>query len=270
MPATTVGNRAGKVIMAEIDKLLTIMARLRDPEGGCPWDLEQTFETIAPYTLEEAYEVADAIEQGAYGELAGELGDLLFQVVFHARMAEEAGLFAFSDVVEAICEKMRRRHPHVFGDARVESAEHQTRAWESHKARERGVQAGSLDGVTLALPALVRAEKLQRRAARAGFDWPDQAGPLAKCREELDELAQALQHGSDDERADELGDLLFSCVNLARHAGIDAEGALRRANGRFERRFRHIEDRLAERGQTPSDVDLSALDALWEEAKQVE
>jgi len=253
--------------MADVDDLLNIMARLRDPAGGCPWDLEQTFETIAPYTLEEAYEVADAIERRALDELAGELGDLLFQVVFHARMAEEAGLFAFPDVVEAICDKMRRRHPHVFGDAQVESAEHQTRAWEAHKARERGGHASLLDGVTAALPALVRAEKLQRRVARAGFDWPDHAGPLAKCREELDELTLALEQGDYDERADELGDLLFSCVNLGRHTGIDAESALRRANARFERRFRHMEDRLADRGLKPADVDLTTLDALWEEAK---
>ena len=255
--------------MSRIDELVGIMARLRNPQDGCPWDIEQTFASIAPYTLEEAYEVADAIERGSLDELRGELGDLLFQVVFHARMAEEAGLFSFGDVVAAICDKMVRRHPHVFGNAEVRSAEEQTRAWEAHKAKERdGHTAGALDGVTLALPALVRAGKLQRRAARAGFDWPDVNGPLAKCREELEEVESALAGGGGEELADELGDLLFSCVNFARHAGIDAEDALRRANARFEKRFRAIESRLAERGMRPEDADPETLDDLWEAVKR--
>ena len=253
--------------MADIDELLHIMARLRDPDGGCPWDREQTFATIAPYTLEEAYEVAEAIEQGDIKELRGELGDLLFQVVFHARMAEEAGHFDFADVTAAICDKMRRRHPHVFGDVRIDSADEQTRAWEAHKARERG--AGSVvDGVAIALPALVRAEKMQRRAARAGFDWPDLSGPLDKCREEIDELAAALAQGGASDRADELGDLLFSCVNVARHAGIDAEQALRRASARFERRVRAVEARLADQGCRVQEADAQTLDCLWEEVKR--
>lgn len=256
--------------MAEIEQLVHIMARLRDPRTGCPWDIEQDFASIAPYTLEEAYEVADAIERRAFEELRGELGDLLFQVVFHARMAEEAGYFDFDDVVGGICDKMRRRHPHVFGDARVASAQEQTLAWERHKAHERGGRAGALDGVTLALPALVRAEKLQRRAARVGFDWPDVTGPLNKCREELDELDRALAQDGPDRWRDEMGDLLFSCVNLARHAGIDAEAALRRANARFERRFRAMESRLAKDGRTADEVALDELDRLWEAAKIAE
>ena len=255
--------------MSRIDELVEIMARLRDPDAGCPWDVKQSFATIAPYTLEEAYEVADAIERGTFGELREELGDLLFQVVFHARMAEEAGLFTFDDVVAAICDKMLRRHPHVFGDVRIGSAEEQSRAWDRHKANERGSGAGSvLDGVARALPALVRAEKLQRRAARAGFDWPDVDGPLAKCREELDEVTVALQGAATDQVADELGDLLFSCVNLARHAGIDAEDALRRASNRFARRFQAVERRLADEGRRMEDADAEALDVLWEAVKR--
>jgi len=253
--------------MSSIDELLHIMAALRDPRGGCPWDLEQTFATIAPYTIEEAYEVADAIEHGDMDGLRGELGDLLFQVVFHARMAEEQGRFGFDDVVAGICDKMRRRHPHVFGDDEIESAEEQTRAWEAHKARERG---SVLDGVTRALPALVRSGKLQRRAARVGFDWPDISGPMEKCREELDELALAITDGTDADREHELGDLLFSCVNLARHAGIDPEHALRMANSRFESRFRGVEERLAERGQCVEEAGLEALDELWEAVKREE
>lgn len=253
--------------MSRIEELLEIMARLRDPESGCPWDCEQSFATIAPYTLEEAYEVADAIERGALDELRGELGDLLFQVVFHARMAEEAGQFNFEDVVSAICDKMIHRHPHVFADEKVGTAEEQTRAWEAHKARERGVDDSHLAGVTQALPALVRAEKLQRRAGRAGFDWPDISGPFDKCGEELDEIALALVEGTNDDRTDEIGDLLFSCVNLARHAGIDAEQALRRANFKFETRFRELENRLADNGQRVEDLNLAELDRLWETVK---
>ena len=253
----------------DVDDLLQIMARLRSPENGCPWDVEQTFDSIAPYTLEEAYEVADAIDRKDYAELKSELGDLLFQVVFHARMAEETSLFDFGDVVAGICEKMMRRHPHVFADAEVADAEEQSRAWETHKAREREAASESaLAGVAGALPALVRAQKLQRRAARVGFDWPDIAGPFDKCREELDEIAAALDGGSDEDRMHEIGDLLFSCVNLARHAGTDAEAALRRANARFEARFRAVEARLADRGKRPQDADPRLMDALWETVKR--
>ncbi|MEN8175679.1 MAG: nucleoside triphosphate pyrophosphohydrolase [Pseudomonadota bacterium] len=254
--------------MTSIDELITIMARLRDPETGCPWDLEQSFSTIAPYTLEEAYEVADAIERGDMGELKGELGDLLFQVVFHARMAEESAQFDFGEVVQGICDKMVRRHPHVFGESTVGSAEEQTRAWEAHKARERSHHNGALDGVARALPALVRAEKLQRRAARVGFDWPDISGPLDKCHEELDEITLALAEGSDEDRRHELGDLLFACVNLARHAGVDAEQALRSANDRFARRFRHMESAAEAAGESLADLGLEELDTFWEAAKQ--
>jgi len=244
------------------------MASLRHPQNGCPWDREQTFATIVPYTLEEAYEVADAIEHGDMAELRAELGDLLFQVVFHARMAEELGAFGFDEVVAGICHKMRRRHPHVFGDDRVDTVEAQTRAWEAHKARERGDRDSALDGVTRALPALVRAGKLQRRAARVGFDWPDVSGPLGKCREELDELAQALAEGGQTEREHELGDLLFSCVNLARHVDVDPEQALRKANARFERRFRGVERRLGEEGRSVDEADLDTLDRLWDAVKR--
>lgn len=256
--------------MSSIDELLHIMAALRDPRGGCPWDLEQTFATIAPYTIEEAYEVADAIEHGDMDGLRGELGDLLFQVVFHARMAEEQGRFGFDDVVAGICDKMRRRHPHVFGDDEIESAEEQTRAWEAHKARERGERGSVLDGVTRALPALVRSGKLQRRAARVGFDWPDISGPMEKCREELDELALAITDGTDADREHELGDLLFSCVNLARHMGVDAEQALRAANERFEGRFSRVESRLRERGIEPGREVRDEMERLWSSVKAEE
>ena len=254
--------------MAEIDRLLDIMARLRDPQTGCPWDVEQTFATIAPYTIEEAYEVADAIERDAMGELRDELGDLLFQVVFHARMAEEADKFSFNDVVEAICDKMERRHPHVFGDASVDSAEEQSRAWEEHKSAEREHHESALDGVALALPSLMRAGKLQRRAARVGFDWPDISGPLAKCHEEIAEIEQALQQQDQDEVAAEIGDLLFSVVNLARFAGVDPEEALRGTNLRFTRRFKEVERLVEAKGKEMSSMSLEQLDALWDKAKK--
>jgi ATP diphosphatase len=234
------------------------MARLRDPETGCAWDREQTFETIAPYTIEEAYEVADAIERGDMTDLADELGDLQLQVVYHARIAEERGVFTISDVLAGICAKMIRRHPHVFGDA-AESP-----GWEALKASERGgAEDGSaLAGVALALPALKRAEKLQKRAARVGFDWPDATGPRAKIDEEMAEIEAA---DTDAERAAELGDLLFSVVNYARHLGIDSEAALFGANRRFEQRFRKVES-LAERPL--ADFDIDALEKLWEKAKR--
>jgi ATP diphosphatase len=245
--------------LAEIDRLLGIMASLRD---------EQTFSTIAPYTIEEAYEVADAIERNAMDELRDELGDLLFQVVFHARMAEEARHFSFDDVVQAICDKMERRHPHVFGDATVGSAEEQSRAWEKHKSAEREHHDSALDGVALALPSLMRAEKLQRRAARVGFDWPDISGPLAKCHEEIAEIEQALQQQDQEEIAAEIGDLLFSVVNLARFAMVDPEEALRGSNLRFTKRFQQVESLAEEQGKEMTGMSLQELDALWDEAKK--
>ncbi|WP_259444882.1 nucleoside triphosphate pyrophosphohydrolase [Neotabrizicola shimadae] len=250
-----------------MDRLVEIMARLRDPATGCPWDLEQTFSTIAPYTLEEAHEVADAIRRQAWDELPGELGDLLFQVVFHSRMAEDAGLFAFPDVVRAISDKMVSRHPHVFGDeSRDKSADQQTVDWERMKAAERGA-ARVLDGVALGLPALTRAVKLQKRAARVGFDWPSTDEVVAKITEEAAELAEARDRLTPAEVEEEFGDLLFVMANLARHLKIDPEAALRGANAKFERRFRRIEDWLAEDGRTPTDSDLAEMDALWNRAK---
>lgn len=252
-----------------LPRLVEIMARLRDPEGGCPWDLVQSFATIAPYTLEEAHEVADAIERQAWGELKGELGDLLFQVVYHARMAEEAGHFALPDVVQAISDKMVARHPHVFGDeSRDKSAEDQTRDWEKLKAAERAKdKARVLDGVAMALPALTRAVKLQNRAARVGFDWPSTEEVLDKLREESAELVEARDQLGPEELAEEMGDLLFVMANLARHLKIDPEAALRAANQKFTRRFARIEDLLAEQGKTPADSDLAEMDALWNQAK---
>lgn len=256
-------------------RLLDIMAQLRDPDSGCPWDLEQNFATIAPYTIEEAYEVADAIERNDLPALRDELGDLLLQVVFHARMAEEAEAFDFGDVAGAIADKMTRRHPHVFGDG---DAADLRDSWETQKAQERaekaardGRDAGILDDVPRALPALMRAEKLQKRAARVGFDWPEVAPVFAKIDEEIGELKAEIETGGSAERLeDELGDLLFACVNLARHLGIDPETALRGTNARFESRFRCIERALAARGQTPADVDLATLEELWLDAKRRE
>jgi tetrapyrrole methylase family protein/MazG family protein/ATP diphosphatase len=256
-------------------RLIQIMARLRDPEGGCPWDLEQSFATIAPYTIEEAYEVADAIERGDMAELKDELGDLLLQVVFHARMAEEAGAFDFADIANAICDKMIRRHPHVFSEEQVDGTAHQTVRWEAIKAAERADKAASaapsaLDGVPLGLPALTRAAKLTRRAARVGFDWPDCADVLAKMREELGELEAEIAAGDVTKAREELGDLLFVCANLARKLEVEPEAALRGANAKFVRRFGHIEARLAEQGRTPEASDLPEMDALWDEAKALE
>ncbi len=249
---------------AEMNRLLSIMARLRDPETGCAWDVEQTFATIAPYTIEEAYEVADAIAKEDWAGLKGELGDLLFQSVFHARMAEEAGLFDFADVAKAIADKMVARHPHVFGEEGARSAEEQTRAWEAQKAKERGGR--TLDGVALALPALKRAEKLQARAARVGFDWPDAEPVLGKIAEEAREVWEARAEGA-DRVEEEMGDLLFVCANLARHLGVDPEAALRRANAKFERRFAVVEDRLRERGRSPGQSTLEEMDAIWNEVR---
>jgi ATP diphosphatase len=261
-----------------IDRLIAIMARLRAREGGCPWDLEQTFATIAPYTIEEAYEVADAIQRGDRGALREELGDLLLQVVYHARMAEEEGSFAFDDVAATIADKMVARHPHVFGNAEVNSAAAQTRLWEEFKARERAAKAEAagappsvLDDVPLALPALVRADKLQKRAARVGFDWPEPRQVLDKIEEEIRELRAELDQGAAPARvADEIGDLLFALVNLARHLAVDAETALRGCNAKFERRFRAIERALAARGRTLGEASLEEMEALWVEAKRLE
>ena len=257
---------------ANLDRLLAIMARLRNPDGGCPWDLEQTFATIAPYTIEEAYEVADAIERGDMAELRDELGDLLLQVVFHARMAEEQRAFAFDDVAAAIADKMERRHPHVFGAAEGtdlrESWENQKAAERAEKASLQGRAAGVLDDVPRALPALARAEKLQKRAAREGFDWADLTPVLAKIDEELAELRTEIATGAAPARIeDELGDVLFACVNLARHLRVDPETALRSTNAKFESRFRAIEAALAERGLRPADVGLDELEDLWIAAK---
>ncbi len=252
-----------------IERLLEIMARLRAPDG-CPWDIEQTFATIAPYTLEEAHEVADAIARGAWDELRGELGDLLFQSVFHAQMAADAGLFAFEDVVRAISDKMVARHPHVFGDeSRDKSADQQTVDWEKIKAAERG-PARTLDGVAVALPALTRAVKLQRRAARVGFDWPSTTQVVDKIVEEARELVEARDSLTQAEVEEEFGDLLFVMANLARHLKVDPEAALRAANAKFTRRFSRIEDWLTETGRRPEDSDLAEMDALWNRAKAEE
>jgi ATP diphosphatase len=252
-----------------VARLLAIMARLRDPETGCPWDIEQTFETIAPYTIEEAYEVADAIERGAWDELEGELGDLLLQVVYHARIGEEAGRFDFHSIAEAVAQKMVDRHPHIWGDqSREKSAEQQVADWETMKAAER--RGRTLDGVALGLPALLRAAKLQKRAARVGFDWPETGMVLDKLSEEAAELVEARDRLGSEAVAEEVGDLLFVMANLARHLGVEPESALRAANAKFERRFAAVEDALAERGKRPAESDLAEMDALWDAAKHAE
>ena len=251
-------------------RLIEIMRRLRDPETGCPWDIEQDFASIAPYTIEEAYEVADAIEREAWDELRGELGDLLLQSVYHTQMASEAGLFDFDDVANGIADKMVARHPHVFGDeSRDKSAEQQVQDWERIKAAERAAKAekGVLDGVAMGLPALMRAVKLQKRAARVGFDWPSTDEVIDKIVEEAQELREARDAAH---RAEEFGDLLFVMANLARHMEIDPEDALRAANAKFTRRFKAIEAALAAEGRTPKDSDLAEMDALWDAAKAAE
>lgn len=251
-------------------RLLEIMRRLRDPDTGCPWDIEQSFATIAPYTIEEAYEVADAIERQSWAELKGELGDLLFQSVFHAQMAQEAGLFTFDEVADGMSNKMVARHPHVFGDEnREKSAEQQTRDWETIKAAERAGQAqkGTLDGVANNLPSLLRAVKLQKRAARVGFDWPDASHVLDKIVEETHELVEARDTLSQAEVEEEFGDLLFVVANLARHLDVEPEGALRAANAKFTRRFEAVEAHLAALGKRPEDSDLVEMDGLWDQVK---
>jgi ATP diphosphatase len=265
----------------DIARLLEIMAALRTPGSGCPWDLEQNFQTIAPYTIEEAYEVADAIARGDLGDLKDELGDLLLQVVFHARMAQEQGAFAFGDVVQAITEKLIRRHPHVFGDEPRRDTGAVNALWERIKAEEKAARAsagraappgrdGALAGVAAGLPALARALKLQQKAGKVGFDWNDPKAVLAKIREEADEIGAELDGGGRDKVAGEIGDLLFAVVNLARHLDVDPETALRTTNLKFERRFGAIEDALAAAGKTPSDATLAEMDALWDAAKAAE
>lgn len=264
--------------MSKIDKLLGVMAMLRDPENGCPWDLEQRFETIVPHTLEEAYEVAETIETGDMGELCGELGDLLFQVVFYSRLAEERALFDFAQVVQSISDKLERRHPHVFGDELVSDTAEQSLAWEAQKAQEREAKArsgngevGTLAGIAIALPALTRAFKLQKRAARVGFDWPDIMPVFDKVREELEEVEQEIHLVENQERIeDEIGDLLFACVNLARLANINPETALRRSNRKFERRFAGMEKIANENALDLNKLDLDTWDLFWNRVKENE
>jgi ATP diphosphatase len=260
----------------DISRLLEIMAALRTPGSGCPWDLAQDFSSIAPYTLEEAYEVADAVARGDLGDLRDELGDLLLQVVYHARMAEEQGAFDFGDVVQTITEKLLRRHPHVFGDTGRLTAQDVEGLWERIKAEERAARAasephgqGALAGVPVALPALTRALKLQAKAGQVGFDWNDPRAVLSKLREEIDEIDAAIAAG-EPSAADEVGDLLFAAVNLARHLRADPEAVLRRTNRKFERRFAAIERALAARGKAPNDATLAEMDALWDQAKAAE
>jgi ATP diphosphatase len=260
----------------DIATLIEIMAALRTPGSGCPWDLEQSFATIAPYTIEEAYEVADAVARGDLSDLREELGDLLLQVAFHARMAEEARSFDFGDVVEAITAKLLRRHPHVFGEARGLSPDAVKELWERIKADEKAeragaaADAGALAGVPVALPALTRALKLQAKAGQVGFDWNDPRAVLAKIREEADEIEAEIAAGNNEAAADEVGDLLFAVVNLARHLKVDPEAALRQTNLKFERRFAAIERALAARGKAPRDATLAEMDTLWDEAKAAE
>lgn len=259
--------------MTPIDRLNGIMARLRDPDGGCPWDIEQTFATIAAYTIEEAYEVADAIERGDMAELKSELGDLLFQTVFHARMAEEQGLFDFDAVADAMSDKLVRRHPHVFaGEDAKPDAWSQKARWEDIKAEERKAKAlgGVLDDVPVGLPALARAAKLTKRAARVGFDWPSTAEVLDKLDEEVAELKVEITAGDLDKAREEMGDLLFVMANLARKLGVEPEDALRGANAKFVRRFGFIEAELAKDGRTPEQSDLAEMDGLWDAAKAAE
>jgi len=254
-----------------ISNLLEVMARLRNPDGGCVWDLEQTFASIAPYTLEEAYEVVDAITREDLDDLRDELGDLLLQVVYHARMAEEAGAFDFADVVATICDKMIRRHPNVFGQDSVDTAEAQTRVWEDLKAEERSASgAGTLDGVPTALPALVRGSKLSGRAARVGFDWPDTAAAREKLDEELAELDEAMAEGDREGIVDEMGDTLFTLINLCRHLKLDPERCLREANSKFETRFRRLEAMVGSQPGGWTEHDINALEHLWQKAKQTE
>ncbi len=259
---------------SKLETLRAIMTALRDREDGCPWDVEQTFASIAPYTIEEAYEVADAIERGNTDDLCEELGDLLLQVIYHSQIASEEKAFTLDDVIDGICTKMVRRHPHVFGDEETRNAGAAKGFWEKIKASEKAARGGSgpssvLDDVPLPLPALTRAEKLQKRAARVGFDWPDRTGPLGKVREELSELQDATQSNDHAHMEEEFGDLLFSMVNFARHHDLDPEEALRQANAKFTRRFQHVENTLLKTGKSPESASLEEMDALWNDAKSV-
>src|SRR5215475_7612017 len=260
--------------LSDIQELLTIMRRLRDPKGGCPWDLEQDFGTIAPYTIEEAYEVASAIEDKDYAALKDELGDLMLQVVFHSQMADEKGLFSFPDVVRAICTKMIRRHPHVFARGGADTPDAVRAAWEDIKRQERAAKGATpeslLDDVPSALPALMRAVKLQNRAAEVGFDWPSAINVTDKIAEETRELAEAAAAGEQAHVAEEFGDLLFAMANLGRHLKLDPEDALRAANAKFVRRFKAIEAGLRAQGRTPEEASLEEMEALWQEAKKAE
>ena len=261
--------------MHTIDDLLAIMARLRDPLNGCPWDVKQSFETIVPYTIEEAYEVADAVDRRDYRDLCGELGDLLLQVVFHARMAEEAGHFAFSDVVAAICGKMISRHPHVFAEEKADTADEVLTNWEAIKRSERAAKGdddtSALAGIAPGMPEWQRAIKLQKRAATVGFDWPDVQPVFAKLREEIDEVREEFARGADPKRlTDEIGDVLFVCANLARHARVDVSAAMRHANAKFERRFRRMETLAAEAGEKLASRSLLEQEVLWDLAKEGE
>ena len=261
--------------MHTIDDLLAIMARLRDPVNGCPWDVKQNFDSIVPYTIEEAYEVADAVDRRDYRDLCGELGDLLLQVVFHARMAEEAGHFRFADVVASICEKMIARHPHVFADARADNADEVLTNWEAIKRQERAARGdedtSALSGIARGMPEWQRAIKLQKRAATVGFDWPDVNPVFDKLHEEIEEVREEFAAGADPQRlTDEIGDVLFVCANLARHARVDVSAALRHANAKFERRFRRMEALAAEDGGELAAHSLAGQEALWERAKRDE
>jgi ATP diphosphatase len=269
LPCHTSARRRILTAETELRRLLDIMAALRDPAGGCPWDQQQDFASIAPYTVEEAYEVADAIAHGDAGALPDELGDLLFQVVYHARMAEEAGRFDFAQVTKAIADKMVRRHPHVFGDAAARNAAEQTVAWEAHKTAERAARAetGTLAGVPSGLPALTRAAKLTARAARVGFDWPDATAVLAKLDEEVAELRAELPVGDQERLADEVGDLLFVLANLARKLSLDPEACLRQANLKFTRRFNGMEEAIGSTGKLPVEMSLEELEAEWQKIK---
>lgn len=251
----------------DIQRLLEIMQQLRNPDGGCPWDLQQTYRTIVPHTLEEAYEVADAIERDDYADLQDELGDLLFQVVFYAQLAKEEQRFVFADIVQSICDKLERRHPHVFGDSQVADADEQTQHWEQLKADERKARAiataphSALDGIAHTLPSMSVAHKLQKRAAQLGFDWPDERGVIEKVKEELQEVQQAWPDS--EARAEEIGDLLFTCVNLARHAGVDSETVLRQSNRKFESRFRDMEIRFSHAGTSMAEATADEMEAMW-------
>jgi len=265
-----------EAVRHSLDDLLVIMARLRDPKGGCPWDLQQDFSTIAPYTIEEAYEVADAIDRKDWHDLRDELGDLLLQVVFHAQMAKEAGLFDFADVAHAISDKMVRRHPHVFGDESYEDLDAQKQAWDDIKSAERAAKGEQYDdsalaGISRGLPEWKRALKLQERAAKVGFDWPDEQPVLDKLLEEVEEVRAEFVAGRDQQRLqDEIGDVLFVVANLARHAGVDFSQAFRHANAKFERRFRHMEQLAREEGRPLPERDLAEQEALWRVAKRTD